>query len=153
MTNRETLQPISSEPIEPGKSKTPQYRKNIQKALVVFCYMSYTIYSFIKFQMDLKETHSYDLALSLVIGILLSIAYRIGNNDELKKVCEQLDLQNKIYENQVSSLTDRLSQVPPWVNTVEQQANEYDEREMDNTEDPQMTERQVFQYRIRIPKK
>ena len=153
MTNRETLQPISSEPVETtSKSKTPQYRKNIQKALVVFCYMSYTIYSFIKFQMDLKETHSYDLALSLVIGILLSIAYRIGNNDELKKVCEQLDLQNKIYENQVSSLTDRLSQVPPWVNTVEQQANEYDERGMEN-EDPQMTERQVFQYRIRIPKK
>ena len=103
--------------------------------------------------MDLKETHSYDLALSLVIGILLSIAYRIGNNDELKKVCEQLDLQNKIYENQVSSLTDRLSQVPQWVNTTEQQANEYDEREIDNNKDPQMTERQVFQYRIRIPKK
>ena len=76
---RETLAPISSEPVETtSKSKTPQYRKNIQKALVVFCYMSYTIYSFIKFQMDLKETQSYDLALSLVIGILLSIAQADG---------------------------------------------------------------------------
>ena len=146
----QTIEPINTDTTK-QVSNTYCNRKNLQKGLIIFCYFSYTIYSYVKFQLDLKETNTYDLGISIVIGVLLSIAYRLGNNGELRKICEQLDLQNKIYSQEVNNLTERLSQIPPWVSNSIPPEEEHDEREIHNTS-PQLTERQLFEYRIKIPR-
>lgn len=115
--------------------------KSIQKLAGFIIYVTLVVYSFLKFQLHLEGTQTYDLVISIFIGVMMKVAY--GLKTDLNDIKSKLSPENQREFERFFALTQ-----VPFVSTP---------REPIEAEDGELTARDVEVggqlYSIQLPRR